>query len=278
MPIHRKEPHPVPVTNEVHPDRTFQDDTVLRTRLRAFTVSAASELLFEFQNQEGVPYELEDDGSVFKAHVREMVVGGKPYTLPVTVKDYSKGQLLISVPANFRPGGYRGTVTMYRDDTPILTNDFRLYVSTDSPKGPPSLQEIRLYLRDTSRHESLLLEDRAFEDSEIMAAMERALRYWNETPPDLGRPASTHNFPYRHHLIEGTLGQLFMIAAEDYRKNSLQYQAGGLSVADKDKEMNYLKAAQYHWDTYRQFVDSKKSELNAALAWGTIPSPYSYIW
>lgn len=277
--IHKARPKPVAPDNTVRPDLTQNDDRILSARMRAFTVSAASKLLFQFQNREGIPYDLTDlEDCRFEAFIREMVSGAKPTLLEVTVDDAENGLLLITIPATLLNGGYRGTVTMLEGDTPILTNNFRLMVSTDSPHGPPSLQEIRMHIRDTMSAENLLTEDRAFSDEEIMGAMERALRYWNETPPSLDRLATTQNFPYKHFLIEGTLGQLYMVAAEDFRKNSLQYQAGGLSVADKEKEANYQRAAQMHWQAYQQFVLEKKSELNVSMGWGVVPSPYSYIY
>lgn len=277
--IHKQKPNPVTPDNRVRPDLTRNEDRVLTARLRAFTVGANSRLVFQFQSTEGLPYDLTDlDDCTFEAFIREMVSGAQGRTLEVQVDDAENGLLQISIPAGIPNGGYRGTVTMYQDEVPILTNHFRLMVSTDSPHGPPSLQEIRLHIRDTMTAENLLTEDRAFSDEEIMGAMERALRYWNETSPNLGELATTQNFPYRHFLIEGTLGQLYMIAAEDFRKNSLQYQAGGLSVADKEKEANYQRAAQIHWQAYQQFVQEKKSELNVAMGWGWIPSPYAYIY
>ena len=132
--------------------------------------------------------------------------------------------------------------------------------------------EIRMYLRDTYPEENYLLEGLEFQDTEIAMAVERAIRYFNEVPPhlDLFR-ATTNNFQWRYHLLEGVLGQLYRIAANSDRKNNLQYSAGGLSVNDVSKEQNYLQASQLHWQSYQQFVESKKYELNMLSFYAYIP-------
>lgn len=274
--IERHEPRPVEVSNIVYPKQNKVDEQTLKACMRTYVVSAASRLSLVFQNSEGTPYDLSDGGFQFKAGIQEMVTGGSRKELEVTVHDPEHGELLIFVPASLTPGAYRGLVVMEEDGTPILTNTFRLMISRDGAGNAPSVEEIRLLIRDTMPAESLLLESRAFTDAEILASMERAIRYWNETPPFLG-VLSTQSFPWKHHLIEGILGQLYLVAAEDFRKNELQYSAGGLSVADKSKEQNYQRASAYHWDQYRKFVDEKKSELNAMQAWSIVESPCYYI-
>lgn len=271
-----QQPASVPLTNEVTARQQHVEDVLLTARLRSFTVMAASKLQFVFQNPDGLPYDLTDCEDTFIAEIRELVSGADRILLDVSIKTAAGGLLELEVPAGLLPGIYRGSVTLFHEQVPILKNPFRLYTAIDAANGIPTLQEMRLFIRDTYPEENLLLDGRAFSDEEIAASMERAIRYYNEVPPRLEELMTTQNFPYRHHLIEGTLGQLYLIAAEDCRKNSLQYQAGGLSVADKEKEANYQRAAQYHWQAYQQFVRVKKAQLNMESGWGVILSPYSY--
>ena len=248
------------------------EDIKLSGKLRTFNCSSPATLSFEFQNSEGLPYDLTDDDSEFKAFICETVSNSQLRVLNVEKKDAEKGLLSVKVPSGVLPGIYRGAVQMLHDGQIILSNAFRMYVSVEIGTGIPSLQEIRMYLRDSYPEENSLLEGLEFEDSEIVIATERALRYFNEVPPHLDTfRATTMNFPWRYHLLEGILGQLYRMAANSDRKNSLQYSAGGLSVNDNGKEQNYLQASQMHWQAYQQFVDAKKYEMNMITYFAYIP-------
>ena len=258
--------------NEVTSRTEKIDDISLTAKLRTFTCNTASTLKFTFQNAEGLAYDLTGDDSEFKASIQEAVEGSRIYDLSVTRVDDEHGVLSVKIPGNLPPGIYRGSVKMVHDGSVVVSNPFRLYVASDMGNGIPSIAEIRMYLRDTYPEENYLLEGLEFQDTEIAMAVERAIRYFNEVPPhlDLFR-ATTNNFPWRYHLLEGVLGQLYRIAANSDRKNNLQYSAGGLSVNDVSKEQNYLQASQLHWQSYQQFVESKKYELNMLSFYAYIP-------
>lgn len=269
---------PVKLSTVVLPQREKVEEVVLHARTRSFNINNTAELLFRFQDPEGHPYDLTDmdESDTFVAFAEEIVRGAVGYKIPVEVKDPEYGLLLVKIDKPLRQGIYRGKVVLMHDDKPMIINPFRIYVNYDRGIGAPSIEEIREYLRDTYPEENNLLEGHLVSDEEITLAVERAVRYFNEVPPDVGR-VSTANFPWRMHLMEGILGQLFRMLESHHRKNSLSYQAGGLSVADMDKERNYQSAASYHWDTYRQFVADKKSQINMEDCFGTIPSPYFFI-
>lgn len=248
------------------------EDIKLSGKLRTFNCNSPSTLKFEFQNADGLPYDLTDDDSEFRAYICETVSNSQLRILNVEKTDPEKGLLSVKIPAGIMPGIYRGAVQMIHDGQPILSNAFRMYISVELGVGVPSLQEIRMYLRDSYPEENSLIDGLEFEDSEIVIATERALRYFNEVPPHLDTfVATTTNFPWRYHLLEGILGQLYRMAANSDRKNSLQYSAGGLSVNDNGKEQNYLQASQMHWQAYQQFVDAKKYEMNMITYFAYIP-------
>lgn len=269
---------PVKISTVVRPQREKVEEVILHARTRSFNINNTCELLFRFQNPEGHPYDLTDleESDKFIAVAEEIVRGAVGYKMEVEIQDPENGMLLIKIDRPLRHGIYRGKVILLHEDKPLIINPFRIYVNYDRGRGAPSIEEIREYLRDTYPEENNLLEGHLVSDEEITLAVERAVRYFNEVPPHVGM-VSTADFPWRMHLLEGILGQLFRMLESHHRKNALSYQAGGLSVADMDKERNYQAAASYHWDTYRQFVADKKSQINMEACFGTIPSPYSFI-
>jgi hypothetical protein len=139
-----------------------------------------------------------------------------------------------------------------------------------------SIAEIRLHLRDSAPGESYLLENLMFDDAEIALAIARPVMYWNEVPPPLGRNYSTQNFPFRYHWLEGICANLFMMVAEQFRRNQLSYQAGGIAVDDQNKEGSYERAGQTRWQAYREWVRATKASINLESCYGEVGSNYKY--
>lgn len=142
--------------------------------------------------------------------------------------------------------------------------------------GPPSIAEIRLHLRDSSPAESYLLEHLMFDDAEIALAIARPVMYWNEIPPPLDVVYNTQTFPFRYHWLEGICANLFMMVAEQFRRNQLSYSAGGLSVDDQNKEAGYERAGQARWQAYREWVRATKASINLESCYGEVTSSYKY--
>lgn len=144
--------------------------------------------------------------------------------------------------------------------------------------GPPSLPEIRLALRDSSPGENLLLANLKFDDAEIAAAISRPIDYWNEVPPHLDNYIyTTSSFPYRFHWLEAICGLLFQIAAEQFRANQLDYQAAGVAVNDKNKEVPYEQAGMRRWGAWKDWVRAKKASLNVEQLYGRLGSDYGVL-
>jgi hypothetical protein len=167
-------------------------------------------------------------------------------------------------------------------DTVILSNMFYVIVGRNMSTidgssqltGPPTIPEVRLFLRDSSPAESFLLDGVKFADEEIAYAIQLPVMYWNEIPPPLNPIYTTANFPYRYHWLIAITGHLFMIAAEQHRANNLQYTAGGTAVNDQNKEMPYESAADRRLAEWKSFVIRKKASINHDLGWGTLTSGY----
>jgi hypothetical protein len=67
-----------------------------------------------------------------------------------------------------------------------------------------------------------------------------------------------------------------MMAAEQYRRNQLNYSAAGVALDDQNKEANYERAGQMRWQAYREWVRVKKAEINLEGAYGEVGSTYQY--
>lgn len=208
-----------------------------------------------------------------------------------TVVDGDKGLVQIQLtPEQLRyPGVYMGQFSLIQVaetaddfDTVILSNMFYVIVGRNMSRidgssqltGPPTIPEVRLFLRDSSPAESFLLDGVKFADEEIAYAIQLPVMYWNEIPPPLSPLYTTANFPYRYHWLIAITGHLFMIAAEQHRANNLQYTAGGTAVNDQNKEMPYEAAADRRLAEWRSFVIRKKVSINHDLGWGTLTSGY----
>jgi len=129
--------------------------------------------------------------------------------------------------------------------------------------------DVRIWLRDNDPEANLLTDDYEFTSEEIRSAMTHAVDYWNETPPNVGT-YDYDKFPYRFHLLQGTAGNLLFMAAHRYRRNHLNYSAGGVSVDDQNKYQQYDAAATRIWEAYKQWVLTAKRSVNVDMGWGTI--------
>jgi hypothetical protein len=141
--------------------------------------------------------------------------------------------------------------------------------------GPPTLQEVRMLLMDSSANENLLLDDIEFKDEQIMLAMTKPIQTWNETPPPI-EVYTTRNFPFRGAWAKGVAAELHLMAANHYRRNRLQHSAGGVTVDDKNKEREYLAEGMRLKQEYEAWLSNKKVQLNIRRFCGSNSSEYSF--
>lgn len=146
----------------------------------------------------------------------------------------------------------------------------RSYAAGKEPVGPPTVQEVRLFLRDYAQ-ENELIDVVDFDVSEIAFAADMCVAEWNEMPPSDGPRYSTGNFPYRRNWLVGISAYLFGIAAEHYTRNTLAYSAGGVSIDDKAKHMLYLQKQQLARSEWRQFAAEKKTLASVDGGWCIVP-------
>ena len=201
-----------------------------------------------------------------------------------TITTAADGEIRCELPAVVKntPGIYIGEfAVMDASDRMLFSNtlwivvDEGLFGSLNDSVGPPSMAEIRLFLRDFSQ-ENELLDTVDFDMSEIAAAITLPVRFWNEILPPLNRTYSSQNFPWRYHWLIAICANLFSIAAEHYRRNRLQYSAGGMQIDDKNKANEYEQKAAQMKQEWEQFARTKKVSLNVSAGFGTTASSYNY--
>lgn len=161
-----------------------------------------------------------------------------------------------------------------------MVQNYRAYVvirkgTRDSSDGPYPLtvMDVRLALMDTSAAANQLLDDLEFSDMMILNCIMRAVDEWNETPPQLSQRFDATNFPWREHLLQGTVGYLLQMVAYRYTRNRMQYSAAGFQMDVNDKGPQYIQLAQIARQEWRAFIASKKTELNMQECCGVFSMP-----
>ena len=195
----------------------------------------------------------------------------KAYSLPDAITRY--------------PGVYMEEWALFSDDCRLIFSNQAVCfvgrglfgISSDGSQwnlGPPTVSEIRLSMRDNAPNDNLLLDDIEFDAAEITQSVLRPLQFWNETPPPIG-VLTTKTFPFRELWLKGIQAYLMQIAAANYRRNHLAYNAGGVAVDDKNKARDYTGYANALMQDFRDMVQAKKVEINIAGFSGTVTSNYS---
>lgn len=214
------------------------------------------------------------------------------HTVDVDVIDSGTGYVAAqSLPEEItrHPGVYATEwAVMTEDKRMLFSNPSCLFVNrglfgmTDSPNdrllGPPSIQDIRLSLRDNSQEDNTLLDNVEFDGAEIAQAVVRPIRMWNEMPPPLRPLQTTKTFPLQELWLLGIQSFLLETAAHNYRRNDLPYSAGGVSVQDKAKADSYDSAAHRVGIRFRELLQAKKIEINIQLFSGVVSSPYGGLF
>lgn len=129
--------------------------------------------------------------------------------------------------------------------------------------------DVRIWLRDNDPEMNTLIDQEEFTSEEIRVALTHTADYWNETPPFTSR-YDYDKFPWRYHLLQGAAANLLFMAAHRYRRNHLNYNAGGVSVDDQNKYQQYDAAGDKLWADFKKWVSDTKKAANAENAWGSI--------
>ena len=192
------------------------------------------------------------------------------------ITDAATGAVQFPLPAAVcqHAGVYSFSAAVLQEDRPILIDsglvsvEPSLWGDPNQLTGPPSLEEIRLHLRDRAA-ENTLLGAVEFSDVEILEAIRWPVHEFNESPPPLPY-YNCRTFPWRYNWLNAIVGRLLQSAVHAYLRNKLQATGANLAVNSLDKDDAYLRLAKSYRDEWQLFIREKKCQLNAGLAWGSI--------
>lgn len=151
------------------------------------------------------------------------------------------------------------------------------FVVISGDSGPPTIDDIRLSIRDNGPEDNLLLDNFEFDIAEICSAAQRAVTYWNESQPPISVVFDTMSYPFREMWLRGIVGLLFQKAGSRHFRNDLAYSAGGINMADQNKWQQYLPLGKDLWNEYTTWVRQKKVQINAEAAIGSLGSTYGWF-
>lgn len=268
--------------------------TSLSTKKRAVSVNSGTMVSVSLQllNDTGNPIDLTDCGGsagTVAVRIREVISCKTKdiFSIDGTVTDVEQGIVEFEVPSTVanNPGIYNAELGVHNgDDDLIFTNQFYIWINRGlfgNPKypnaGPPTIDEVRLAIRDNAPEENLLLDDFEFDLAEMCVAAEGGVRYWNEAQPPVGVSFNTRNYAVRDKWLNYITGRMMQIAAYRFRRNHLPYQAGGLSIDDQNKFQQYDQIGMALIQDYREWVKNKKVEINCYAAMTSTGSPYGSL-
>jgi len=212
----------------------------------------------------------------FKVRLLEALSSADSIELTAEVVSAAAGIVAAQMTAAIPPGIYRIEWGVLNSAGALLfTNQGFLAVTAGQfgstrSRGPWSIKEIRLALRDSSPEDNYLLARLEYDLAEICQAIIRPVAWFNETQPPSTRRFSTSTFPFREQWLRGTLAFLYETAAAQYRREHVVHSAGGVALNDKAKAMEYeQKGAQFRQE-YLSWVRAKKKQINADQGYGVV--------
>lgn len=175
------------------------------------------------------------------------------YLTQIDVFDITDEDLICvpNVPAK-RIRSYQAYTEVAADFTDLLNNDIGVTIA-----------EVRLSMRDICPQDNFLLDDVEFTNTEVAWAIRRPVDLWNETPPKLNKHIyEPRHFPFRYVWVNAVQGELLVMAAQNYMRNHQAYQAGGITINDKDKYQQYRQVGEKLQDEYKGWILRTKKAIN----------------
>lgn len=283
--------------------RVYGKQLPAKARAIGMKRAQAATLAFQFLDDHGNPIDLtqygfEESSVLAEYTVVARFIEGTELSSPMvdsvgTVENAETGQVQFDVPLEIANGAgvYRCEVAAFNNGVLILSNIFYVFVerglfsafpsAQPGPiihhgiiNGPPTLDEIRVTLRDAPEA-NRLTDTYEFDIADICEATIRSVQYWNAAPPQMQNYLyDTRRFPFRDAWRDGIACFLFEAAATYYRRVTLPYQGGGVEIDDLNKEPPYLKAAEMFRQRFETYVRRAKVQLNMNDGFGTVGSFY----
>jgi len=224
-----------------------------------------------------------------KARWREAALVDKSlYQTDPTVVNASQGIVRSGIPPQIvsKTGIYLAQfAVLNEDDCPLFMDDCYVYVvhsawhdHTLNPQtGPPTIDDVRLSLRDSDPQLNELIDEYDFDLGEIAFAATRVVQFWNDQPPTIAAARfSTKTYPFREIWIEGIHLFLFELIEEYYRRNFFKVSAGGTVTDDKNKYREYNSAWKERYQRFKELVMHQKAQINLNRGWSWLGSGYPY--
>lgn len=200
-----------------------------------------------------------------------------------TITMPTAGLVAVTVDASkMSPAVYNADIGVFDPTTGTLGPSNRFYLVCEPSAfgggvgtGPPTRQQIRMHLRDSSAAENRLLDQVLFDDAEIAEAVCQAIRIWNATlPPVAVMDTSSLPATLRGGWLDGIEAVLWKFAGYWYMKNKLTTSAGGVSVNDMDKADSCFAVHEKKMVDYKKWVQGIKVSINIQGGFRSITSPY----
>jgi hypothetical protein len=279
----------------VAPEVTQVEGVPVPAKMRAVRITQAqqAQVRWTMTDPDGNPVDFSDiPGATvsFWFHESLSMAPGQGINLliPGTVIDATQGTVqgdFENAAATAGPGIYIVDVgVLDNKQSLVFSNRFYLIIENSqfaaggqSNLGPLTVAELRLSLRDVDRGGNLWLASFEWDLSEIAFCITRPIGEFNEAPPPLTQQYNTTTFPFKWNWLKASQGYLLQIAALWYMRVHLPYQAGGLSIDDKNKADVYWRTSQQLLQEWKQWVQFKKVQMNAEGAYMSMGSSYSNL-
>lgn len=232
----------------------------------------------------GFPASGADPDFTIEARLQEAVDPSSTETAAGSVVDAATGQVTFDVPTIISdvPAVYRMEIGALNDGQLILSNSAYLVVERGlfSSTGGlpvtgnlPTVNEVRLLMRDAPES-NLLTDQLEWDVAEIADAIVRCIMQWNSAQPVINLVYDSAMFPWRVNLLDGVCACLLETSAHWFRRNSLPYSAGGVSVNDLEKWKDYAAAAAAKREAWETWTRRIKAQYNQESCYAIFGSPY----
>ena len=214
-------------------------------------------------------------GFVTRFHLRESAWSRD--LLNLEADGVESGYAVFTLPGIRLPGLYMGSVAVDVNGEPGAHTRYWVEVTKSfrwRAREPLSIAEVRLELRDQCAGQNELLDRLKFTDEQVAWAIRMPVDEFNAT----GQPQTWYtaaNFPgeWRAPWATGAVGYLLRVASIGDDRDGLSYQAGGVSIDDKN--VSYVaKLSAALLEEWRNWMRMKKVEINVNSGWGSLGSDY----
>lgn len=177
-------------------------------------------------------------------------------------------------------GLFVGSIGVFRDSVLVFARSVMIEFAPNSFNtascGQLTVAEVRMDLMDTCAGANYLLDELEYTDAEIVHCIKKAVDVYNELPPPVGG-FTYNNFPFRAHWLKGTVGFLLQSIGNRYRRNALQYSAGGMTVSDQEKSQEYTGLGLRMEAEYVDWAKTNRVGRNMASGFGQVGAS-TYRW